>query len=271
MLVNPDVIVPAEYGIGLSQVNAGIMKNEGIDLTLGSSFPVAKDLQVSISGNLTYAKNTLLKVFETATTFNNPNRRITGKALGTQFGFHALGFFQTADFDNGVLNKSIAVQPWGAVKPGDIRYEDINGDSKINDLDLTKIGNPVVPQVIYGVSPSVRYKGISLDLLFQGVTNANLYLDRQNAWAFHNGMSALKENMDYWTPENPNAKNPRITSGPTTNNTQTSSFWMKDGSYLRLKSATLAYTIPASISEKISIQNARVFLSGQRSDVMGIV
>lgn len=263
MLVNPDVIVPAEYGIGLSQVNAGIMKNEGIDLTVGSSFSVAKDLQVSISGNLTYAKNTLLKVFETATTFNNPNRRITGKALGTQFGFHALGFFQTADFDNGVLNKSIAVQPWGTVRPGDIRYADINGDGKINDLDLTKIGDPVVPQVIYGVSPSVRYKGISLDLLFQGVTNANLYLDRQNAWAFHNGMSALKENMDYWTPENPNAKNPRITSGPTTNNTQTSSFWMKDGSYLRLKSATLAYTIPASISEKISIQNARVFLSGQ--------
>lgn len=263
MLVNPDVIVPAEYGIGLSQVNAGIMKNEGIDLTLGSSFPVSKDLQVSITGNITYAKNTLLKVFETATTFNNPNRRITGKSLGTQFGFHALGFFQTADFDNGILNKNIAVQPWGAVRPGDIRYEDLNGDGKINDNDLTKIGNPVVPQLIYGIAPSIHYKGISLDLLFQGVTHANIYLDRQNAWAFHNGMSALIENMDYWTPENTNAKNPRITSGPTTNNTQASSFWMKDGSYLRLKSATLAYSIPAAVSGKVKIQNARVFLSGQ--------
>jgi hypothetical protein len=105
-----------------------------------------------------------------------------------------------------------------------------------------------------------------LDLFFQGAAQANLYLDRQNAWAFHNGMSALEENMNYWTPENPNAKNPRITSGPTTNNTQRSSFWMKDGGYLRLKrlkTATLGYTIPSYLSEKIKMQNARVFISGQ--------
>ncbi len=263
MLVNPDVIVPAEYGIGLSQVNAGIMKNQGIDLSIGSAYNVSKDLRISISGNFTYAKNTLLKVFESATTFNNPNRRLTGRPLGTQFGFRALGFFQTSDFENGVLNKGIAIQPWGTVRPGDIRYEDMNGDGKINDDDRTVIGNPITPQIIYGVSPSVSYKGLTLDLLFQGVSKANLYLDRQNAWAFHNGMSALKENMDYWTPENPNAKNPRITAGPTTNNTQTSSFWMKDASYLRLKSATLAYTIPSFISQKIRIQNVRAFVSGQ--------
>jgi TonB-linked SusC/RagA family outer membrane protein len=263
MLVNPDVIVPAEYGIGLSQVNAGIMKNQGIDLSLGSNYNISKDLQVSLSGNITYAKNSLLKVFETSTTFDNPNRRLTGKALGTQFGFHALGFFQVNDFDGGVLKSGIATQPWGAVQPGDIRYEDINKDGKINNDDITKIGDPIIPQLIYGISPAVRYKGFALDLFFQGVAKANIYLDRQNAWAFHNGMSALVENMNYWTPDNPNALNPRITSGPTTNNTQTSSFWMKSGNYLRLKNATLSYTIPTSISEKIGSKNARVYLSGQ--------
>ena len=264
MLVNPDVIVPAEYGIGLSQVNAGIMKNQGIDLSLSSSYSISKDLRVSLSGNITYAKNSLLKVFETSTTYNNPNRRVTGKALGTQFGYHAMGFFQVADFDGaGALKGGIATQPWGAVQPGDIRYEDINGDGKINDDDLTKIGDPVVPQLIYGISPSIRYKGFALDVFFQGAAKTNLYLDRQNAWAFHNGMSALVENMDYWTPGNPNALNPRITSGPTTNNTQTSSFWMKNGRYLRLKSATFSYIIPSSISRKIGSQNARVYVSGQ--------
>ncbi|WP_349316249.1 TonB-dependent receptor [Chitinophaga sp. MM2321] len=264
MLVNPDVIVPAEYGIGLSQVNAGVMQNQGIDLSLSSSYNVSKDLQVSLSGNFTYAKNTLLKVFETATTYNNPNRRVTGKALGTQFGYHALGFFQVDDFKGtGELKEGIATQPWGAVQPGDIRYEDLNGDGKINDNDLTKIGDPIVPQILFGITPSVRYKAFSIDVLFQGAAKTNLYLDRQNAWAFHNGMSALVENMNYWTPENPNALNPRITSGPTTNNTQTSSFWMKSGGYVRVKSATLSYTIPTTISKKIGSQNARAYVSGQ--------
>jgi TonB-linked SusC/RagA family outer membrane protein len=264
MLMNPDVVVPAEYGVGLSQVNAGIMKNQGIDLSIGSSYKVSNDLQVSLSGNITYAKNTLLKVFETATTYNNPNRRITDKALGTQFGYKAIGFFQLADFDDaGALKPGIAKQPWGAVKPGDIRYEDISGDGKIDDNDIVKIGDPVVPQLIYGISPSVKYKNFTLDVFFQGAAKTNLYQSQQNAWAFHNGMSALVENMNYWTPENPNALNPRITSGPTTNNTQMSSFWMKDASYLRLKSATFSYTLPSSISGKIGSQHARVYVSGQ--------
>ncbi len=263
MLVKPDVLIPAEYGIGLSQVNAGIMQNQGIDLSIGSNYRISKDLQVSLSGNITYAKNTLVKVFETSTTFNNPNRRLTGKSLGTQFGFHALGFFQVGDFNGGVLKAGIASQPWGSVQPGDIRYEDVNKDGKINEDDFTKIGDPNVPQLIYGISPSVHYKGFALDILLQGAAKANIYLDRQNAWAFYNGMSALVENMNYWTPENPNASNPRITSSPTTNNTQTSSFWMKSGSYLRLKSATVSYTIPISVLKKIGSQNARVFVSGQ--------
>ena len=89
MLTSPDVITPAEYGIGLSQVNEGVMKNRGIDLSIGSVYNISKNLQISLSGNLTYAKNTLLYVFETPATFNNPNRRLTGRSLGTQFGFEA--------------------------------------------------------------------------------------------------------------------------------------------------------------------------------------
>lgn len=264
MLMNPDVVLPAEYGIGLSQVNSGIMKNQGIDISIGSTYNFSKELLVSITGNLTYAKNTLLKVFETATTYNNPNRRQTGRPLGTQFGLHALGFFQSDDFDvSGNLKSGIATQPWGAVHPGDIRYEDVSKDGKINDDDIVRIGDPVVPQLIYGITPSIQYRSFSLDIFFQGVAKANIYLDRQNAWAFYNGMSALVENMNYWTPDNPNALNPRITSAPTTNNTQTSSFWMKDASYLRLKSATLSYLIPRSVSRKIGSQSARAFIAGQ--------
>ena len=264
MLVSPNVIVPAEYGIGLSQVNGGIMKNQGIDLSVGSSYAVSKDFQVSLTGNLTYAKNTLLQVFETSATYDNPNRRLTGKPLGSQFGFQALGFFQLDDFNtDGSLKEGIAVQPWGQVRPGDLRYQDVSGDGKINNDDLVKIGNQPTPQIIYGISPGIRYKGLSLDLLFQGAAKANLYMDRQMQWPFYNSMNAYVDNFNSWTPENPNAKHPRITNAPTTNNSQQSSWWMTNVSYLRLKSATLAYIIPSFIMNKIKLQGARIFVSGQ--------
>ena len=266
MLLTPNVVVPAEYGVGLSQENAGIMKNQGIDFSIGSRYSISKDFQVSLGGNFTYAKNALLQVFETPVTYNNPHRRRTGKPFGTQFGFHALGFFQLSDFsDDGTLKEGIAIQPWGKVQPGDIRYEDMNGDGRINDDDLTNIGNPATPQIIYGISPNIRYKGFTLDLLFQGVAKTDIWMGGWLSGAFDEGKSAYVDNFNYWTPENPNAKYPRITSSSTTNNTQPSSWWMHNGSYLRLKSATLAYAIPSLITDKIRSQNARIYVSGQNT------
>ena len=137
MLTNPTVVVPVEYGVSLSQVNAGKMDNRGIDLSVGTNYSVSKDLRISLNGNFTYAKNKLLQVFETATTYDNPNRRITGRPLGTRFGFESLGYFQVEDFDNsGNLLPGIATQPWGKVFPGDVRYNDLNSDGIIDNNDI---------------------------------------------------------------------------------------------------------------------------------------
>lgn len=265
MLVNPDVIVPAEYGIGLSQVNAGIMDNRGFDLAISSVYDVSKDLRLTLGGNITYAKNKVLQIFESATTYNNPNRRLTGKPLGTQFGFRSLGYFQVSDFDgNGALKAGIATQPWGAVKPGDIRYEDINKDGKINDDDLTAIGDPVAaPRIIYGISPGIKYRNFLLDLLFQGAAKTNWYYHPSTIMPFWDTMLPYVQNFNFWTPENPNAPNPRLTSAPTVNNSQRSSFWVGNAAYLRLKSATLSYSLPVKILEKIKVQQARLYVSGQ--------
>ena len=168
-----------------------------------------KILRYLSAASFTYAKNSLLKVFETPTTYNNPNRRRTDRALGTQFGLHALGYFLPADFNpDGTLIAGIATQPWGAVKPGDLRYEDMNADGKINDDDQTVIGNPVTPQIIYGLSPNIRYKGFSLDLLLQGVGKVDWLRVSFENFAFYNGMSAYTENFDYWRPDNLNARYP---------------------------------------------------------------
>lgn len=264
MLVSPTVMVPVEYGIGLSQVNSGVMQNKGIEMSGKINYAFTKDLQASLGGTFTYAHNKLLQVFETAATFNNPNRRRTGRPLGMQFGYEAVGYFLPEDFEaGGALKPGIATQPWGQVRPGDLRYLDANKDGKIDINDEMPIGDPSTPQIIYGISPSVRYKWITLDILFQGASKTSFYYRDDAVWAFFNSMTAYKNNFDYWRPDNLDARFPRLTSAPTTNNTQTSSHWMQDVSYLRLKNITLAFTLPEAEYNKLGISNAQVYFSAQ--------
>lgn len=267
MLFAPDVVVPAEYGIGLSQVNSGSMSNRGFELTLGSNYSPSKDWRIGITGNFTYVKNKLLRIFETATTFNNPNRRLTGRTLGTQFGYNALGYFQESDDTNGngIIDPAEygVNQPFGVIRPGDLKYEDTNKDGVITPDDFVPIGKPSVPQIFYGFSPSLSYKGFDLSLLFQGAANRNFYMTATAAFPFENGASATKAQLDYWTPENPNARSPRLTPTPAPNNTQPSSWWILNANYLRLKTGELGYTFPSSIARKVRMQAARAFISGQ--------
>ncbi|HBL75586.1 MAG TPA: TonB-dependent receptor [Prolixibacteraceae bacterium] len=264
MLVTPDVVVPVEYGISISQVNKGEMENKGIDFTIGSNYKFSQDLKISLNGTFTYAKNKLLQVYETSATYDNPYRRKTGRPLNAQYGYVSMGYFQVEDFDsNGKLLPEIATQPWGTVKAGDIRYEDINGDGKITEYDQTLIGDPIVPLIIYGLGGDIQYKNFSFNFLFQGTEKSSIYKANSAAWLFNNNYTAHVENLDYWTTENRNALNPRPTPTPTTNNNRQSSHWVKDCSYLRLKSATLSYKIPASIIQKLRFENATVFVSGQ--------
>lgn len=267
MLFAPDVIVPSEYGISLSQVNSGSMSNHGFELSLGTTHQVTKDLRVGLAANFTYAKNKLVRVFETSSTYDNPNRRRTGRPLNTQFGYQALGYFQQSDDKdgNGIIDASEydVSQPFGELHPGDLKYRDTNNDGVITPEDEVPIGKAAVPQIIYGILPSVSYKGFDLTLLFQGATGRNFYLTASAAWPFVNGASATKENLDYWTPENTGARNPRLTPTPTSNNTQNSSWWIRNGRYLRLKTGELSYTIPSRIAQKARMQSARIYVSGQ--------
>src|SRR5690606_33744331 len=265
MLVSPNVVVPLEYGIGLSQENAGTMENRGFEFSINSRKDLSRDLTVSLGVNFTYAKNKLLQVFETPVTYNNPNRRQTGRPLGTQFGYQAMGLFQVDDFDDdGSLKTGIATQPWGTVRPGDIRYADMNDDGKIDENDLTVIGDPVAaPRIIYGFSPSVKYKDFAVDLLFQGAAKVNYYYHPSAIMPFWNGMQAYSFNFGYWKPERPNAPYPRLTSNPLANNMQTTSFWIGNAAYLRLKTIHISYTLPRKILERLGMQEAKVYIAGQ--------
>jgi TonB-linked SusC/RagA family outer membrane protein len=263
--------VPAEYGVGLPQTNSAAVSNRGFDMTIGSVYNINKDLRVGINANITYAKNKYVQIYELAATYNNPNRRQTGRPINTYFGYHALGLFQESDDKNGdgIIDLSeYPVQQFGELHPGDIKYEDLSGpdgkpDGIIDGNDERAMGNTPTPELIYGFSPSISYKGFDVNVLFQGAGLGSFYLDQQAAWPFFNSASALAASLDYWTPENPGATYPRVLSVPAQNTVQVSDWWLRKSNYLRLKAAEVGYTLPARVVSKIGSQMIRVYASGQ--------
>lgn len=257
MLVTPNAVVPVEYGIGISQMNAGIMDNKGLDFTINTTNTFKNGLVLNAGVNFSYAKNKLVQTFENASTLNDPRRRRTGRPLDTQFGLKAIGYFQSQD----EIDK--APKQFGTLIPGDIRYEDMNGDKVIDDNDQVVIGDPAFPQIIFGITTDVAWKGFDLSMLWQGATLSSFQLTNEASNPFFNGAKIFREQLDYWTPENRDAKYPVILPSPNTNSQQVSSFWQRDGSYIRLKSAQLGYTIPKSIMSALHIRSIRVYAAAQ--------
>ncbi|UII18953.1 SusC/RagA family TonB-linked outer membrane protein [Fulvivirga ligni] len=270
MLMGQGNSVPAEYGVTLGQANIGEMENQGIEISFGLQHNFGKDLQVGLFGNFTHVKNKMVEILETDATYNNPNRRRTGRALNTRFGYQALGYFTVDDFNlDGSLKEGIPVQPWGAVQPGDLKYADLSGpngvpDGIINQDDETVIGKPGTPQIMFGLTPTISYKGFSLDVLFQGAAQSSMLLTGQLAHPFGGGSATELQYEDHWTPANTDATYPRLSPAPTSNNTQNSTWWIRDTRYIRLKSFQLAYTLPKGVLEKLKVvESMRFYVSGQ--------
>ena len=192
--------------------------------------------------------------------------------LFRSFGYNALGYFTYDDFNpDGSLKAGIATQPWGQVYPGDLRYEDLSGpngvpDGKIDEHDQTVIGfSNWAPEIIFGLAPTVQWKNFDLNALIQGATRTSISLGETLVMPFFDSGSATKlQFSDHWTPDNTNAPYPRLTSEVTVNNhRQPSSWWVRDATYIRLKSIEIGYTLPRSALNFIGISSARVYASGQ--------
>jgi TonB-linked SusC/RagA family outer membrane protein len=274
MLLPPQVTVPVEYGLSLAQENAGIMKNRGIEITVGSHKKLSNGLQLGLDGNFSYAKNKMIQVFETPVTKNDPRRSRTGRPLNTLFGYHSLGLFKTVDDKNGdgIINQEdgYSVVQFGDLHPGDIQYADLSGpdgkpDGKIDSYDETVIGDPNIPAITYGANLSASWKGFDLSLFFQGSAMSSRDVRGFITIPFNNNNSnsTYEYYNNRWTPETQNAKYPRANQSPYSNNNQASDFWIIKTSYIRLKTAVLGYTLPVRISKKIGMQNLRLYATGE--------
>jgi TonB-linked SusC/RagA family outer membrane protein len=274
MLLQPQVILPVEYGLDLAQENKGEMKSNGFEFIAGTRKTFSNGLEMNITANLSYAKNKMIEVYETDAQRNNPNRTLVGRQYGTPFGYKSLGLFSTDDDLNGdgIINSDDGynIVQFGDLHPGDVRYADLSGpegepDGKIDSNDFCPIGDPTYPALTYGLITDFKWKNFDLSLFFQGAAKSSISTYQYLLVPFFNNAS----NMSYtyfnnrWTKDNQDAKYPRSTTAPYNNNTQTSDFWYESTAYLRLKTFTLGYTIPKKITDKLTIEGIRCYFSTQ--------
>ncbi|PPK87096.1 TonB-linked SusC/RagA family outer membrane protein [Neolewinella xylanilytica] len=252
ILGSRNLSVPSLLGVGLPVENLSKVDNEGVELSLGHMNTVSDNFSYSINANFTYARNTVVFIDEPES--ENPNIRRTGRPLGAQFGFNALGIFQT---EQQIEN---AAEHLTDVEPGDIQYEDVNNDGVIDDLDRVYIGSSNTPEIIYGLGGNIKLHNFELSLLFQGATNVNQYYSGEGVWPFFVGAGAFETNLDRWTPTNTDASEPRVLIDAT-NNHAGSSFWLEDASYLRLKNVEVAYNLPTDRLFGGFVKNVRVFFN----------
>lgn len=242
--------------------NLGIVDNKGIDASLEYNTHFG-EVGVQLRGNMTLNKDVLREDDTPPQAYPWMNHR--GNNVNARYGYVAEGLFQSDD----EVAKSAVPGDKSTVKAGDIKYKDLNGDGLINGYDITKIGHGDVPSLTYGFGFTVDYKGFSFGTLFEAVQHADVYLGGDAIIPFNGGggqTNAYAIATDRWTVDNPNpyAFYPRLAYGEAENknNTQTSSWWVKDISFVRLKSAQLAYNLPAGFLKRTRLRAASIYLNG---------
>lgn len=242
--------------------NLGVVDNRGFDATVEYNFHVGK-VDIGLRGNITHTKDKILDDDRPEQPY--PWMSHIGDNALARYGYIAEKLFDSEE----EIQQSATPGDKSKVKPGDIKYQDLNGDGLINDLDKTRIGRGDVPATVYGFGFNLSYKGFAISTLFQGIHDADVLLGGSAIIPFNGGggISNVYANItDRWTPENPNQDvfYPRLAYGEDQNfnNAQPSTWWIKDVSFLRLKSAQISYNLPREWTSRFGIKNAAIYLIG---------
>ena len=260
--------LPSIVGLGSNpRANVGKVLSEGFDGNFAYREKINK-VDITVRGNITYSKNTILEKDEENNVY--PYQMERDYRVNQAKGLIALGLFK--DYDD---IRNSPRQDFGTVQPGDIKYKDVNGDGVVNDGDKVAIGATTRPNMIYGFGVSASWKGLDVNVHFQGAGKTSFFIDGPTVYAFSSGewgnILADVAGSNRWieheisgtmATENPNASYPRLSYGGNNNNYRQSTYWLRNGSYLRLKTLELGYSIPKPLVNKIRFNNIRLFLRG---------
>lgn len=256
-------VVQKTYGFEGNNIpikNAAETRNRGFEFMAAYNGSFENGFQYRVSGNVSFIQNTILDLGGANELISGLWINRVGESVGDYFGYKADGLFNNqAEIDAHPDQSGIA----GVARPGDIRYADVNGDGILNTEDRAILGNDV-PWLNYGFSFNAAYKGFDLDILTYGVSGVKTYLSEEAAHPFFNGANVKTQWENRWTADNPNANAdfPRITTvSDAKQNYISSSFWLFDGSFFRIRGITLGYTIPQNTVSRIGLSNLRVYTS----------
>ncbi len=260
--------IPRTMGLWtIPLANLGEAQGGGVDFSIDYNKVFDKNWWITSRINFTYAVSKY-KVYEEPNYSSTPWLSRVNQKIGQQWGYVAERLFVD---ENEVINSP---DQGSNVMAGDIKYRDINGDGKISTLDMVPIGYPTIPEIVYGFGVSVGYKGVDLSCFFQGVENESFWINNYTTAPFidtdgnasilsHNAL--LKVYADnHWSEYNRNlyALWPRLSDEVISNNNLLSTWFMRDGSFLRLKSLEIGYTLPPSFTSRLNVSTIRLYASG---------
>jgi TonB-linked SusC/RagA family outer membrane protein len=271
--------IPTTMGLQVTpRANIGEATGSGFEASVDYSKSFTKDIWALVRGNFTYAASKY-HVYEEPDYWaaGAPWRSHVGRKLSQTYGYIAERLFID---EEEVANSP--TQTFGEYGAGDIKYKDINGDMRIDENDQVPIGFPTTPEIIYGFGISGGYKNFDFSVFLQGSARSSFWISpsntapfvkdtRESLNAFNTNRAMLQYYADsHWTEDDRNvyALWPRLSESPIPNNQVTSTWFMRDGSFLRLKTAEIGYTLPSQWVQRIHFSSARFYVSGNNLAVL---
>lgn len=255
--------IPIVTGIYASTyANLGAVNNRGLDMMAEYKFAPSKDFYMSFYANMTYAKNKIIEDDTAIPLYNYQNSR--GHSIDQPFGYVALGLFQSEEEIASSPKQTFQTE----VRPGDVKYKDLNNDGVIDAYDRTFIGYARTPEIMYGFGLALSWKNFDFSLGFTGAGHTSLFLTSEDMWPYSLEYPRYNISREYYDhrwhegADNSKAKYPAVINGNSSNNYQLSTLYMRDASYLKLKNAEIGYRLPQKTMDRIRISGIRFFLNG---------
>lgn len=256
--------VSSVLGVGVPDVFTGKVRNYGGELAVGWRRRTG-DFGYAVRGNIAYARNKILNKEEEYKPFDY--MRITGQPVGTFYGLVADGMYQDGDFNaDGSLREGLPVSSYqNTVRPGDVKYRDLNRDGRIDDYDRTYQLYAAVPEIYYGFSVELKYRGFGVSAYFQGVAHSTLETTLSSIYQplYGNDRNVSEYYMEHrWSRFNTEGRYPRLTTLANGNNYTQSSLWTENGNFLKLRTLQAYYKLPSKIARKLRMRECSFYFRG---------